>query len=166
MSEKQDDAQDRYLYALGNHKDKSVFAIPKKTWNGEYVPNGLECTATTYFKDTPSDFKELCANATVVGVELSNKENNPTPLNIVRIDSKDAPDIFNRDRYELYDIPSTSTTYQSVIGKYGIEESKELKQFINDNYFLVGPYRNFPGHHASTVSATLLKISDVKFPED
>ncbi len=159
MSDSQGDAKQRYIYALGHHKDKSIFAVHKDEWQNNYLPTGYNCTATAYFGEPPSELREVCKDATVVGIELSLSDDEPKPLNIVRLDSTDAPMIFNRDQYQVYQSPCLATSYPVVVTKYGITDSPELRAQLSDYVFLIGPYKDIPDHHTSQVAATLLRMN-------
>ncbi len=159
MTEKQKDGKERYMFALGHHRNKSVFAVHKDDWQNNYLPSGYNCTATAYFGAPPRELSDVCKDATVVGVELSLREDEPKPMDIVRLDSKDAPKIFNRDRYHVYHSPCLATSYPLVVEKYGIEDSQQLRDQLNDYVFLIGPDKNNPDHHTSQVAATLLRMN-------
>jgi hypothetical protein len=149
-----------YLYALGHYKGKRVLALNSNEW-AKYKESGTHSTnATVCFGCLPNVLSGISASATLIGVELSLKKNEPKDMVIVRLDSKDWPEDANRDRYEVYESPLLSTAYPTIISKYGIQDSAELRSSLPGHVLLVGPYKNIPNHHTSRVAATLLRISN------
>jgi len=161
MAKDQEAVMEGYIYALKHHADKGVLSVDKYTWS-QFKSAGLSSGCTLYFKDPPAGLARISSQATVIGVELSN---NPTELNsldVVRLDSKDAPKIYNLDQYKVYESPCLATAYPAILSKYGIEDSPELREQLEDHVLLIGPYKDIPNHHTSGVTATLMRLSDLQ----
>jgi|GEM_PF-4013673 len=162
MNQNDNDQAQRYIFALGHRANKSVFAMTKTDYE-TYKSAGLNSGATLYFQQPPAQLASVSAEATVVGVELTMDENDAKSLDVVRLDSKDAPRIFNRDRYLVYESPCLATAFPAVLSQHGIEDTPELREQLENHVLVIGPYKNIPDHHTSQGTTTLMQMSDDQF---
>ncbi len=158
MNQNDNDQTQRYIFALGHRANKSIFAMPKADYE-TFKLAGLNSGATLCFQQPPAQLARVSAEATVVGVELSTDENDAKSLDVVRMDSSDAPQIFNRDRYLVYESPCLATAFPAVLSQNGIENTPELREQLDKHVLVIGPYKNIPDHHTSQVTATLIRMS-------
>lgn len=123
--------------------------MPRPTWE-EYVENGIENGCTAYCRFPPDCLTKVAQTATVLAVEVSLSTEDPSPLVVVRLDMHDAPKTYNRDTYKVYDDPLLDTALPVICSSYGMQQTQELRGFLEGHVLLVGPYRG-AGHHTSQV---------------
>ena len=67
---------------------------------------------------------------------------NPSPgIDVVRLDPRDIPYIYNIDHYTVLENFSSASLYHESLKVARIEENEELTEYVQSHVFIVGPYR-------------------------
>jgi hypothetical protein len=134
---------------------KSVVAFSRQAWSQLVDPSGVP----TLFPGAPAPLSRVAEEASVVVVAGSGIPNSEPGCDIVRNDPADAPFIYNIDHYKVIENLPMHPMYGDVLCVAGVQRSQELDRYLQENVFMVGPYRldhhhvtEIPSHIAHAVS--------------
>jgi hypothetical protein len=93
----------------------------------------------------------------IVGSFAERTQDGQVNITIFREDLKDAPNIFNRDDYEIWEQFDTHMDYQKVVTSASTSDDSALRSFLDDYVFIV-PIEKGIGHHLPDMPAVYKAI--------
>jgi hypothetical protein len=105
------------------------------------LPNG----EPTRVSEVPEPFSGITQTASIVAVTACGFCNPNSQIELVRFDAKDKPYVYNIDQYTVIQTLNLHPRYQEILSVAGIQENKELSNFLRENVLIIGPDR--PDYH-------------------
>lgn len=128
-----EDTRTRIQYAIQQSMNRSVMTIARADWEVMINADGLP----TKVDSLPHPFSAVMKNAQVVAVAASGYHNPDPGFDIVRLDEKDDPYIYNVDHYTVIQTLGLHQSYRAFVAKAGVEESSALQQCMDEYVFVV-----------------------------
>jgi hypothetical protein len=130
-----------FQYALEHVTDSSVFIIERFEWERIVNASG----EPTQLANVPSPISGLVSTAAHVMAAGSGICNLSPGIDVVRLDPKDKPYIYNIDHYTVLEHFASAPQYHEALKVAKIDETVELNEYIQSHVFVVGPFR--AGNH-------------------
>jgi hypothetical protein len=129
--------KDRIKFALEHVADKSVFIVERVEWE-KIVDERGEPIKLSYVPPPISPLVSMASHVMTAGSGIYN----PSPgIDVVRLDEKDQPYIYNIDHYTVFEHFVSDPLYHQALQVAQVKETDELDEFVQDHVFVVGPYR-------------------------
>ncbi len=133
----------RLKYATQNVLNRSVTTVTRSEWEALVHPEGY----VTNVQMLPKPFMNVMHEAQVVAVTASGIQNPDPGIDVVRLDEKDAPNIYNIDHYTVVQTFCLHPKYETIIKKAGVEDSQQLQDCLMQNVFVVKQKANKTKNH-------------------
>jgi hypothetical protein len=83
----------------------------------------------------------VAQQATVVAIAGSGIVNPQPGIDVVRFDGGDRPFVYNVDHYSVVEDLPSHPEYEAIVRKAGVQLTREVRKFMSENVFVVGPER-------------------------
>jgi hypothetical protein len=127
----------RFQYALEHVADNSVFIVERFEWE-RMVDESGEPIKLANVPPSISGLISMAAHVMTAGSGICN----PSPgIDVVRLDPRDKPYIYNIDHYTVFEHFASAPLYQEALKVARIEETEELNKYVQSHVFVVGPFQ-------------------------
>lgn len=137
---------------------REVVPLDRNKWQESVRPDG----SPTLFIMPPEPIDRVAETVPVILSAGSGICNADPGVDVVRLDEKDDPDIFNIDHYRVIEDLTTDWKYTEILRTANVQGSPEIDSLIRDYVFLVKNRANETKDHHSSVFPERIEISQIK----
>ena len=123
----------RFVAYLEHVEGKPVLHMPRSDWSSMQVQT--EAPVLIDVNHTP--MAGISSNASIVAAYAQRFSSATAEVGITRIDLQDAPNIYNTDKYEVWEDLPSHQSFQQIISAASTEDNENLRQCLGDNVFFV-----------------------------
>jgi hypothetical protein len=132
---------DRILFSMQRTLNRSVAILDRAEWNRMVDNSGTP----TFIDAAGIPIHAVAREATVVAIAGSGIVNPQPGIDVVRYDPQDRPFVYNIDHYRVVENLPSHPRYEDIVRTAGVRSTPEVRQFMSQHVFIVGPER--PDNH-------------------
>jgi hypothetical protein len=130
-------AQDRVRFSIEHTLGQSVAILRRSDWSRMVSHSGQP----TVLAAAGLPIQAVAHQATVVAIAGSGIANPQPGIDVVRYDEGDRPFVYNIDHYQVVESLPSHPQYETIVRKAGVQSTQDVRQFMADNVFIIGPER-------------------------
>jgi hypothetical protein len=139
---------ERIAYSLKHHEEKTAAIFSRSDWNTLVLASGEPTRLTR----PPVPLENVVDQASVVAIAASGQVNPDPGIDVVRLDGKDKPFVYNLDHYKVVENLQQHPQYDSILKTAGLTQAEDLDAALEEHVFIVGPFdKDYPGHWAEDI---------------
>jgi hypothetical protein len=150
----------RFHAYLERVENRSVLIMPRIEWQKikpvERTPVPVEIT------DTP--MAAVAQRASIVATVAVQFSSSPE-IHIYRYDQRDAPNVYNLDRYSVWEDLPSSRSYEQIVAAASTNDDENLRSFMRENVFLV-KLSPGPDHWLPTLPSSVVAVFNSSLVSD
>jgi hypothetical protein len=123
----------RVIFSAGNFLGVNVMSIPRDEWHEMVNLDG----SPTRLQKAPTPLKEVERQAMVVAITASGVNNCSPGIDVLRLDAKDAPYIYNKDHYTAVETITLHSGYPTFLQHAGVTDTDELRDELNKKVYVI-----------------------------
>jgi hypothetical protein len=124
-------------YAIEHREDCSVAIIDRDDWFGMIRSDGQP----TLLLNAPDPVAKVAVDVAVHSMAGSGVSNSDPGFDIVRIDRRDAPFVYNIDHYQVIEDVTNRYNLDEIYRMCDVTPSNDVVTFLKSKVFIIGPRR-------------------------
>jgi hypothetical protein len=128
-----------------------VLHMPRSDWDSL----GVSSTSSVLIDVTQTPMSAVARDASVVATYAKRFSSAaPTKVVVIRLDPVDDPDIYNMDKYEVFEDLQNHADYAHMAAAASTADDGNLREYLRENVFFV-KRDHFDGHRLPELSASI-----------
>ena len=123
----------RFRAYLQHVENKPVLHMPSSNWSSLQVETDVAVLID--INETP--LAGISSNASIVAAYAQRFSDATVEVGITRIDLQDAPNIYNTDKYQVWEDLPSHQSFRQIISAASTEDNDNLRQYLGENVFFV-----------------------------
>jgi hypothetical protein len=112
---------------------RPVIHMPRADWDALRVSSSE--TALIDIAKTP--IGKVASDASVVAAYGQRFSTATAEVGVIRLDMADAPNIYNTDKYLVWEDLPSHTSFSQIVAAASTEDNSNLRQYLRENVFIV-----------------------------
>lgn len=150
--------KNRLEFATKNILKRNVVTMKRNDWESLIRNDGH----MTHVESLSGPFANLIEQAQIIAVTACGYNNQDPSINIVRYDEKDAPYIYNLDKYTVVQSFCLHNQYQSIINQANVKDSLQLQECLKEYIFITKNKPSEVQNHWSKEIPEIIKNANAK----